>query len=433
MAAHLNENERASKFEQLTEDYTCSPVPPEVNTSGFQVAIILCAIGITLPVLAYGSWLAQDKGLGSANLAFWIGCWIVATISCFSGLVGARTRLSTYMILQFSFGRVGAKVVNLLMAIILLGWYTVTCEEFGKAIVGAAQNMLGMNISIQLAVLVGSVLMTLTTIFGFQAVEKFSRFSVPLLAIFMMYVALSATGSGEALSWTPTASTEDTLGLISIVIGLMVISAVLMPDFTRYCANDKQSHIASLVGIGITFPLVLLMAAIPAVRTGETDLIMIMAGMGVVFVAFFVLVFATWSTNICNLYSSTLTISTFVPKVPSWKITVAGSIVATIVAVAGMSSYFSNFLLFIGIAATPLVGVYVIDYFLTKEGNYDLEMLEELPAIGWAAIIAWLAGCLVGYATENGIFTLTKFSSVDSLLVTSASYYLLTKIWPKNN
>lgn len=423
----------ASKLEQLTEDYTRSPVPSHVNTSGLQVAVILCAIGITLPVLAYGAWLSIDNGLGSSNFAFWIGCWIVAIISCFSGLVGARARLSTYMILQFSFGKTGAKLVNLLMALILLGWYAATCEEFGLAISQALKNMLNIDLNVQLAVFIGSVLMTITTIFGFQMIEKFSRFSVPLLVAFLIYVAFQASGDGQvALDWTRTATAAEEMSLISIVIGLMVLAAVLMPDFTRYCPNDKQSYIASLIGIGITFPLVLLMAAIPAVRTGETDLVMIMSGMGVVFAALFVLVFATWSTNITNLYSSTLTLSTFLTKLPSWKITVMGSLVATTFAVAGMASYFTNFLLFIGVAATPLVGIYVVDYFFIKGRDFSMERLETVPAIGWPAVIAWLIGSVTGYVTENGYITLTQLSSIDALLVAAALYFVIAKAIPQN-
>lgn len=417
-----------SRLEKLTEDYTREPVPDDVNTGGLQVAVILCAIGITLPVLAYGAWLSIDNGLGSANFAFWIGCWIVALISCFSGLVGARARLSTYMILQFSFGKTGAKLVNLLMAIILLGWYAATCEEFGLAISQALKSMLDIDLNVRFAVFIGSVLMTITTIFGFQMIEKFSRFSVPLLVAFLIYVAFQTTGDGEAaLNWTRTASAEAEISLISIVIGLMVLAAVLMPDFTRYCPNDKQSYLASLVGIGITFPLVLLMAAIPAVRTGETDLVLIMAGMGVVFAALFVLVFATWSTNITNLYSSTLTLSTFLTKTATWKITVMGSIVATTIAVLGMASYFTNFLLFIGVAATPLVGVYVVDYFFIKKKDFSMERLETEPAIGWPAIIAWATGSVVGYMTENAYITLTQLSSIDALLTTAVLYFILAK------
>ena len=418
----------ASRLEQLTEDYTREPVPSHVNTRGIQIAVIQCAIGITLPVLAYSSWLAQDNGLGSANFGFWVGSWIVAMISIFTGIVGTRSRLSTYMILQFSFGQTGAKLVNLLMAIILLGWYAVTCEEFGKAISQAAKTMLDFDLNVQLATFVGSVLMTITTIFGFQMIEKFSRFSVPLLAAFMVYVAFQATGSGEALDWSRTASTQAEISLVSIIIGLFVIAAVLMPDFTRYCPNDRESIIASLVGLGFTFPMVALMAAIPAVRTGESDLIMIMAGMGVVFSALFVLVFATWSTNITNLYSSTLTLSTFTRKMPSWQITVGGALVATVAAMMGFASQFTNFLLFIGVAVTPLVGVYVIDFFFVNDRDYDLKKLESLPAIGWQALVSWAAGSVVGYLSENGHIGLSGLSAIDALAVTTVLYFALAKM-----
>ena len=399
-----------SKFKHLTEDYTLKAVPEHINTSGIRVALILCAIGITLPVLSYSSWLAMDNGLGSSSYAFVIGSWIVMIIALFSGLVGSRTRLSTYMILQFSFGTKGAKIVNLLMAIILLGWYSVTCEEFGVAIVQASKNLLDLDINVQLAIFLGSVMMTLTTLFGFQMIEKFSMFSVPILGVFLIYVAFQATGDGSvALDWSRTASSADEMSLISVTIGLFVLAAVLMPDFTRYCPNDKQSYIASIIGVGITFPLVAIVAAVPAVRVGETDIVMIMAGMGVVASAIFVLVFATWSTNITNLYSSTLTISTLMTKVSSWKITLIGS----------------------AIAITPLVGVYVVDYFFVSKQNYDLNKLKSKPSIGWPAIIAWGAGAIVGYLSENAYITILGLSAIDALLVTSTLYLFIAKLTKK--
>ncbi|MGO3455824.1 MAG: purine-cytosine permease family protein [Marinomonadaceae bacterium] len=428
MAESTKIQAKASKFEDLTKDYSNEPVPQGLNSSGLQVATILCAIGITLPVLSYSSWLAVDNGLGSANFAFWIGCWIVMGVSLFSGLVGARSRLSTYMILQFSFGRQGAKIVNLLMAIILLGWYAATCETFGIALSQFAKNLLHIEINTWIATIVGSFLMTITTIFGFQMIEKFSRLSVPLLVVFLIYVAFQATGGSTVpLDWSRHVSGDKEMSLISIIIGLFMLAAVLMPDFTRYCANDRQSHIASAIGVGVTFPVVSLLATIPAIRTGETDIVLIMASMGVVFSALFVLVFATWSTNITNLYSSTLTLSTFASKAPSWKVTVFASVVATIAAVLGMTSYFTAFLLFIGVATTPLVGVYVVDYFCIKKGNFSMERLAEVPVIGWQAIVAWIIGSVVGYLSENGYIALSGLSAIDALVVTSILYFILAR------
>ena len=430
-----SENEKSLNrkgIEELTEDYTHEPVPAGINTTGLKVAMVICAIGITLPAIWVSSDMAIQNGFIDANIAFWVGNAIVAFISLFTGIVGSRSRLSTYMIIQFSFGKTGAKVANALMAITLLGWYAVTIEVFGVAIADGLKELLGITISIKLAVVLSSVFMTATTIFGYSMVERFSIYSVPLLAAFMLYVAYIAFGSsGDGLFSNTPEGGQSMIALLSTVIGMASLTAVLMPDFTRYCDTDRQSHIASLVGIGITYPLVMTMASVPAVVSGEADFIVMMIGMGVVFAALVVLVFATWSTNITNLYSSTLTLATFLPKVPNWKITIIGSAVATAFATAGVMDYFIDFLILIGITGTPLAGIYVVDFFLVKKGNYSMERLGTIPAIGFSALAAWAIACAVGYASQYGIFTLSPLSALDSLFAAAVAYFVLTKIMPE--
>lgn len=421
-----------TKFDELTEDYTLEPVPLDHNTTGLKVAMVICAIGITLPAIWVSSDLAIRNGFMDANIAFWIGNAIVAFIGLFTAVVGSRSRLSTYMIIQFPFGKTGAKIVNALMAITLLGWYAVTCEVFGVAMADGVRELSGISMNITLAVFLSSVFMTATTIFGYSMVERFSIFSVPLLAAFMVFVAYLAISKSSSLVFSSAPDGGDgMISLISTTVGMATLTAVLMPDFSRYCPTDKQSIIASIVGIGITYPLVMTLASIPAVVTKEADFVIMMIGMGVVFAALVVLVFATWSTNITNLYSSTLTLSTFMPSIPNWKITVIGSAVATAFAMAGVMDYFINFLIFLGIAGTPLAGIYVIDFFLFKKGNYTLELLEGLPPIGFAAIIAWLAACVFGYLTQYGFFSLTPLSALDSLIVAAAAYFVLMKFTPQ--
>ena len=418
---------------ELTEDYTLEPVPAHINTTGLRVAMVICAIGITLPAIWVSSDTAINSGFLNANLGFWLGCGFVALLSLFTGIIGSRSRLSTYMIIQFSFGKTGAKLANILMAITLLGWYSVTCEVFGAALADGIKELVGWEINIQMAVILSSVLMTATTIFGYAAVERFSILSVPLLALFLFYIAyLAFTKMDASTVWEGGSQADTVMTLISINIGLSVLTAVLMPDFTRYCPNDKQSHIASLVGIGITFPLVMTVASIPAIVTSQADITLIMIGMGVVFSALLVLVFATWSTNITNLYSATLTLSTFMPTVPSWKITLIGSAIATAGAVAGvMDRYFTDFLIFIGIAATPLAAIYIVDFFLINKGDYTMAKLESLPAIGIPAIVAWVIASVFGYLSESQIMFLTPLSALDSLLVAAVCYYALAKALPQ--
>lgn len=425
------ENQRL-RLEELTEDYTLEPVPNHINTNGWKVAMVICAIGITLPAIWVSSDMAIKEGFREANTAFWVGNAFVALAGIFTAIIGSRSRLSTYMILQFSFGPTGAKLVNLLMAITLLGWYASTAELFGLALNDGILELTGVSIGTPIAIILSSIFMTATTIWGYSMVERFSVLSVPLLAAFMLYVAYIAYASAETgiYSKSPDAGSGQ-VALVSITIGLAALTAVLMPDFTRYCPNDRQSIIASIVGIGITYPAVMTMASIPAVAVGEADFVTMMIGMGIVFSALIVLIFATWSTNITNLYSATLTLATFVPKVPNWKITVVGAIIATILAVTGVvEQYFISFLLFLGFASMPIIGVYVVDFFLIRKSDYSMEKLADVPSIGLPALIAWAIGFALGYLNENQIFGVTPLSAIDSMVIAAVAYFILAKLMP---
>lgn len=421
-----------TRLEELTEDYTLEPVPQHLNTTGWRVAMVICAIGITLPAIWVSSDMAITEGFGPANWAFWLGNAVVAVAGIFTAIVGSRSRLSTYMILQFSFGPTGAKLVNLLMAITLLGWFASTSELFGMALDDGLFELADLRIGPAAAIIITSVLMTATTIWGYSMVERFSILSVPLLLLFMIYVAYLAGASADTgvFARVPDAGSPMVV-LISITIGMAALTAVLMPDFTRYCPDDKQSIIASVIGIGITYPMVMTMASVPAVVTGEADFTYMMLGMGVVFSALIVLIFATWSTNITNLYSSTLTLSTFMPKTPSWKITIGGAVLATTLAVFGVvEQYFIPFLLFLGFASMPIIGVYVVDFFVVKGRDYSMERLSQVATVGWPALIAWAAGFAIGYTNEFGIFGISPLSALDAMLVSAIAYFILVKVMP---
>lgn len=435
MSAQDNQPDHEWHLEELTEDYVLEPVPDHVNTTGWKVAMVICAIGITLPAIWVSSDMAINEGFWKANTAFWLGNVFVAFAGIFTAIIGSRSRLSSYMILQFSFGPKGASLVNLLMAITLLGWFASTAELFGVALNNGIAELTGTTIGTSTAIIMASLLMTATTIWGYSMVERFSILSVPLLAAFMFYVAYLGVSTVDPAIYANTPEDGSSqITLVSITIGLAALTAVLMPDFTRYCPNDRQSIIAAVVGIGITYPAVMTMASVPAVATGEADFVTMMVGMGVVFAALVVLIFATWSTNITNLYSATLTLATFMPKTPNWKITIGGAIIATILAVTGVvEQYFIGFLLFLGFGSMPIIGVYVVDFFFVKESDYSMDRLATVAPIGFPALIAWGLGFAVGYMNEFQIFGVTPLPTVDAMVTAAVSYYALVKLIPSQD
>ncbi|RMF09935.1 MAG: cytosine permease, partial [Alphaproteobacteria bacterium] len=132
-----------SSFEEPKTDFFRRPVPAERRVSGWEVALVVYGIGITLPIFFLGSELGETLGLRDAAIAFFGGCLLLGILASATAIVGARTGLSSYMIIEFSFGRDGAKIVNFLMAIALLGYFGATADIFGQAVRDAVQSVYG--------------------------------------------------------------------------------------------------------------------------------------------------------------------------------------------------------------------------------------------------------------------------------------------------
>ena len=171
----------AEKLEQLLEDYATTPVPADKTFSGVRIGLVLGGIGIALPALLIGAEVGSALGATDTLRAVLIAAVIVTTLASITGIIGARTRLSTYMIIQFSFGRLGSKLVNFTFALSQIGWFAVNAFIFGEAAETIGRSGLGLNLGPSVYVVGGGILMTLSTIFGFKALDKLALFAVPLL------------------------------------------------------------------------------------------------------------------------------------------------------------------------------------------------------------------------------------------------------------
>ena len=75
-----------------------------------------------------------------------LGALILSLMSVPAAIVGQRTRLSSYMIIEHTFGYAGAKFVNFWFGVFLLGWYAVTAELFGRTLYLAAGELISVGI-----------------------------------------------------------------------------------------------------------------------------------------------------------------------------------------------------------------------------------------------------------------------------------------------
>lgn len=418
-----------TKEEQRGQDFAVAPVPDGATVHGLQIAVVITGIGATLPMFTLGTQITRALGLGPTIGVAFLACGLVALLGMFTSVVGARCRLSTYQILTLSFGSWGARLVNFMLAVMLIGWFATTADMLGGAVQHAVAGMSGYSLPKMPYTLVALALMTLTGIFGFHVMEHFARVTVPLLTALMAYVvwlAISRNGLAPALA----RGGDHSLSVIdatSSVIGAIVLTAVLAPDLTRYARTDRQA-LLSVLGVGVGFPGALLLAAIPAAIYGKADIMDVMTLLQIPGVAIVILVISTWTSNTSNLYSATLTLATLWPRRSTVVLGLCGAVLALAAAAAGISDYFIPALIVLGILSAPLAGVYGVDFFLLRGGRYDAARLERLPTIEYRALTAWMLGSVCGLIATYSGHSLTRIPAVDSILIAAVSHALMQSV-----
>lgn len=417
-----------SALDRLTDDHSRTPVPAGAMVSGWRVAMVIVGFAITLPLMITGSRMGLALGIGKAAQAFVAGGLILTAAGSLTAMVAADTRLSTYKILEFSFGSTGAKLVSLLLAMTLFGWYGVTAALFGDALRTALLDIHGMEMGATAGVLTGSVLMIAVTVFGFRMLDLLSMIAVPLLVMFLLAVVLQSVGSvgGES---GPVKAESDMGVSISMVVGTYIVGVVLVPDLCRYAKSVRHSVLAVVVSLGIGLPFVLAASAVPSIAANEADLVIVMVELGLGLPALLMIVFATWTSNANNLYSNSLALATVIERAAKWKITVVAGIAGTLVAVAGITDYFMPFLLALGVAVPPVAGIYLVDYFFVGgRALYAGRRTGPLSRFNGAAFAAWLAGTVAGTAAASGWIALTRIPACDSLLSAALLYFLFDRL-----
>lgn len=406
------------KYPESTSDHTRSRVPDHATIGGFRIAVVVFGIGVTLPIFYVGSEISLALGLRETALALFGGCSIVGLMMIVTSIIGARTRLSTYMIIQFSFGRSLVRfLVNPLLAMTYVGYFAATGDIFGGAIREAVSAFYGIELPRALCAFIGCVAMSLTAMYGFRLIERFSSLAVPLLALFMLYVVYLVLRRIELQDLlTAPGSGEMSLGLaISTVVGANILMAVSGPDLTRFARTELEG-VKSVTGLAAGYPLIMLASGIPALAFAETDIMKIMVILGVALPALFILVFSTWTTNTVNLYSAVLTLAASFRRFSDKQLAMAAGALGTLGAVLGIIDVFLPFVLILGIAATPIAGVYIADFFLLSGSAYRLEQLSERPPVGYSALLAWIAGTGTAAAANQGLLALTTVPAADGMI-----------------
>jgi cytosine permease len=409
-------------------DFATVRIPLDKRRSTFSVSAVIVGLIIAMSALYTGAALVGSLTLSQTIAAVLTGNIILTAYGGLLGIIGAREGLPVGILVRHSFGRWGSNIISGIIAVSLLGWFAWQCGFFGQTI-NAMFPGGGIITQPVAAGIWGGILMMTTAYIGYKGLAALSSFAAPLIFLLaivgIIIVAVKTAGFVEMPVMITEGSTITFSSAIVMIVGAFAIGGVIQPDCTRYCKNGITSFVATVIGFVIAHSVVILAGFIICAGTGITDLPKAMLSIMMV-PSLLMLIFAQWTTNDNNLYSSSLGITNIFPKLKKKQVTLAGGIVATILGAFGVANLFTSWLVILGTAVPPVAGILIADYFLFHKAKYEFGEGTRYGYISIPAIVAWIAGIIIGFTVHWGI------ACINSLVISMVVYVILMNLYKTN-
>jgi len=418
-----------NKLDNQTEDFASTPIPSHIRYSGLSIALVTAVIVFGAGSLSVGAQIGASLGLRDSMIAFLLGGFFLSMLGYMVGVIGVRSRLSSYVLIKIIFGKNGAVLLNFSLAIALLGWYGVSMDVFSASLNQLMLSIFDINVPNYLIEIAGGFLMTYSAIRGFRLLESLSHWITPLLIILTAFL-----GYKGFVSWENGLS-QETLNANSItitmaadtVIGVFILGAVLMSDFSRFARTTKDVAIASFLPYLLLSTLAYMAAFFAAAATNETNIIKIMNALGFGLAALFLIFLSSWIVNGINLYSATLSLSSIYKNAKQWQMALLTGTLATIAALMNILEQLTSFLIILTAIFTPVGGILIADYYLLrKKKDYSIDELRHASTLNYRAIVSCVIAVLFSFFPINNTQLTFGFPALDSLLIAGFLYCIIT-------
>ncbi|WP_286996306.1 cytosine permease [Haliea sp.] len=397
--------------------------------SGVHIALVIIGGTIGMAVFLVSAQIGGSLGLQRAAWAFAAGCLILAVMGSLTSHVGATTRFTTYQLCAQAFGGVGAQLVNTVIALSLIGWVAVISNTLGSLSDFVFSRLYGWELPVPVYIAASSAAIVVVTISGFRGIDRIALWMTPAMLLLVVYAALGSIDQVPHWNRPVAGATPMSFSAaVSAVVGSYIAGVIIQPDYSRFARDARHAVGAAFVALGLCFPTVMFLAAIPGSALSQVDLRGLLLAMGVGLPAFTLLILGAWSSNVLCLYSSSLSMSTVIRRATYWKVVVTIGVLGTLLALVDAQTYLVNFLVLLGITIPPVGAIYLVEALLLRRAPQtrvaaDTNALPILPT-QWRAVLAWVLATGVGFAVQNGLLAISGVSSIDAILV-SASIFLI--------
>jgi putative hydroxymethylpyrimidine transporter CytX len=404
---------------ELRDDVGIEPVHRSRQVLGMWDTFVLWAdLGISFLVMVVGMFLVPGLGLGEALLAILVGAVIGNLLLGLAAGIGFDTRMPTMALLRAPLGVRGSYVPTLLNVLQLLGWATFEIIVMAQATDVLAARLFGLPSAYHVWVLLFTAMTLIMALSGpvrvtKQWLEKFAVWLVLATTIWITVSLLTSYDVGALLSKPGTGDLSFWAG-VDLVVALPISWFPLVADYSRF-SRDRRSAVWG-TAVGYFVPQVwfyalgaLLVLTAGVISDPDAPVASLLAGIAGVtggWVALVALLIDETDEGFANVYSTAVSIQNLVPWASRRVLTIGICVLVLIVAWIVPLAQYESFLLLIGSAFVPLLGVLAADYIVLRGRRYaPEELLHPEPGwrtVNWVGVCVWLIGVAV-YLIISGV------------------------------
>ena len=387
-----------SDISEKLENVALDRVPADQRTGWLDVSLIQAGCYICVPSLMLGAMLVQAMSFTDALIAGALGYAISVAITCLIGFAGSDLNVPTCVVAQSTFGKAGARVIlSLLFALSLVGWFGVQAQVCGESFSQFMSSGFGIDMPEWISTLVWGIVMLATAVYGFKGMKVLNVIAIPALLVCMVVGVVLAV-STYGTSGLAAAGGDGSMSIMqgaALTASFLSVGMVIAPDYTRYQRTRAGVVASSTAGIFVPGMVLLVLGAVMSELAGEYDIALLLVNLGIPIAGMLVLILATWTSNVTNIYSAGLDIVMLFGLEDKRRAaaTVVAGMVGIALTVVGVLGNFSQFLDWIGTAFMPIGGCMVADYWILRRGDRKRWGFRGKANV-WA-FVAWIAGVLV--------------------------------------
>ncbi|WP_241152900.1 cytosine permease [Neoactinobaculum massilliense] len=387
--------------EPLDRDFPLTPVPRDYRKSCFSIVVVLVGFTIFAPTLMAGAAVGAAFPFRDFLIVLAVGSAVLGAYVAAIGYLGARTGLTTVVMSRFALGTHGSKFASLLLGGTQVGWYGVAVGTVGT-MTAQAFGWKGWWAPATVMVIV-SVLMTLTALYGYEGMFWVSLVSTPLILILAVW--LTARGFAEVGGWSGMMRISPTSSMtwgaaVTAIVGTFASAGSQAANWTRFARTGGQAAWGCVAGFLVGNGAMVFFGAVAALAFGQGDFTLLLISMGMAGWGLFFLLGNFWKSNADAAYAFGVAGAEMFNHKSKAPFIVVGAAIGTVLALTGVQNHIVGYLGLLGTFIPPLGGVIIGDWLARWRGGQP-PVTTLTAAVRWQGFVPYLAGAALAWCSDQ--------------------------------